>query len=141
MGPEGLVEKASEKTGTLSLDALRGAEWLLTDLAWNEPAPSEPAVTLVLDEDKIVGDAGCNSYFAAVVEDVDMPADLSIEGIGATGKMCPEEIMAIEDRYLKQLASVSSYGYLAGKLALSWQTDDSGGVMLFIPRESSKTDS
>jgi heat shock protein HslJ len=52
---------------------------------------------------------------------------------------CPEEIMALEDHYLAQLGEVSSFGFLAGKLGLSWNTDDGSGVMLFRPRE--KTDS
>jgi hypothetical protein len=43
--------------------------------------------------------------------------------------------MALEDHYLAQLGEVSGFGFLAGKLGLSWSTDDSSGVMLFQPRE------
>lgn len=141
MGSDGLVETASETTGTLSMAVLRGPEWVLTDLAWNESAPVEPEVTLVFDKEKISGVAGCNGYFAVVEASGELPACLSIEAIGATRKMCLEEIVAVEDRFLKQLAAVSSYSFLAGKLALSWQTEDSGGVMLFSPRHPSGLDS
>lgn len=41
--------------------------------------------------------------------------------------MCPDEEMAVEDRYLRQLGSVSGFGFLNGRLMLSYPD----GVMLF----------
>ena len=135
MGPAGLTETSSEVTGTMSLAELQGPTWILTDFAWNETAPAEPEVTLVFEEGKIAGKAGCNGYFANLEEGGDMPTGLSIGPIGATRMMCPEEIMVVEDRFLSQLAAATSYSYIAGRLALSWQNDDAAGVMIFAPRE------
>ena len=135
MGSEGLIEISSEISGTMSMAELRGPEWVLTDLAWNESAPMEPEVTLVFEEDRITGKAGCNGYFGGIEEGGDMPSSISIGHLGATRMMCSEEIMAVEDRFVTQLTAVTSYSFLAGRLALSWQNDQSAGVMLFAPRE------
>lgn len=140
MGPEGLEEVSSEVTGTMSVAELRGPEWVLTDFAWNEPAPSEPEVTLAFEEERVVGNAGCNGYFGSIEPAADMPNGISFGPLGSTRMMCPEEIMAVEDRYLRQLAGVTSYSYLAGRLALSWQDERSAGVMIFTPRAPVSTE-
>lgn len=137
MEPGGLTEVSTAVTGTLSLAVLLGPEWVLTEFAWDEPALAEPEVTLVFEEGRVAGSAGCNGYFGGIEEDTDMPGRVSLGHLGATRKMCPEEIMAVEGRFLRQLSGVSSYSFLAGKLALSWQADASGGVMLLAPREPS----
>lgn len=136
-----LAEGAAEITGKLSLDVLRGPEWVLTDFAWNEPAAAQPEVTVTFEADRIVGNAGCNSYFGGVEESDEMAAGLSIGALGSTRKMCAEEIMAIEDRFLRQLAGTTSFSFIAGHLALSWQTEPDAGVMIFRPRESAAPDS
>lgn len=131
----GLVELEPEITGTLSLADLRGPEWVLTHFAWDDPAPEEPEVTLVFEEDRIAGKSGCNNYFGAMEEGGDLPGSLEINGVGATRMMCPEEIMAVEDRFQRQLTGVTQYSFAIGKLALTWQDDGTAGVMLFKPRE------
>lgn len=135
LGPEGLTEISSEVTGTMSVAELRGPEWILTDFAWNEPAPAQPEVTLVFEEDRVAGKAGCNGYFGGIEEGGDMPSGILVGQLGATRMMCPEEIMTVEDRFLRQLAAATSYSYIAGRLAVSWQDDQAAGVMIFEPRE------
>lgn len=135
LGVEGLIEQEPEVTGTLSLADLRGSEWLLTHFAWDEPAPQEPEVTLVFEEDRISGKSGCNNYFGAVEEGGELPGSLQVSGVGATRMMCPESIMAVEDRFQRQLIGVTQYSFLAGKLALTWQDDGRAGVMLLKARE------
>jgi len=137
MGPDGLIEGPSRITGAMTLDELRGPEWVLTELAWEESAPGEPEVTLLFEEERISGNAGCNGFTGGIEESGDTPGMISIGPVGATRMMCPEEIMSVEDRFLGQLGAVSRYSFLAGKLVLSWQDGDSGGVMLFTPREPS----
>lgn len=137
MGSAGLTEVSSQITGTLSLAELQGSEWVLTNLAWNESAPEEPEVTLVFEEGKIAGKAGCNGYFGGIEEGGDMPSGLCIGQIGATRMMCSEETMTVENRFLGQLAAATSYSYLAGRLAISWQSDEAAGVMIFAPCEPS----
>ena len=47
--------------------------------------------------------------------------------VGATRMMCPDQEMAVEDRYLRQLGSVTAFGFMHGQLMLSYPD----GVMLF----------
>ncbi|MGB3562312.1 MAG: META domain-containing protein [Thermoanaerobaculia bacterium] len=134
LGSNGLDEVASEVTGTLSTEDLAGPEWVLTHFNWDDPAPAEPEVTLVYEEGRLAGASGCNRYTAGV-EPGEMAGDMVVGPAAGTRMACPEEIMALEDHYLAQLGEVSGFGFLAGKLGLSWSTDDASGVMLFRPRE------
>jgi len=130
----GLTEVASEITGTLSIEDLGGPEWVLTHFGWDEPAPAEPEVTLVLEEGRIAGSGGCNRYFTVAAAS-EVPGNLTLGPVGSTMMACPEEIMALEGRYLKALESAVSFSFLAGKLVLSYRNDDAIGVLLFAPRE------
>jgi heat shock protein HslJ len=49
--------------------------------------------------------------------------------------MCPEAEMAVEQRFLGQLAGVTQVRFVAGQLALPYaKKDRSSGVMLFDRR-------
>lgn len=133
----GLAEVASEVTGTLSIEDLGGPEWVLTHFNWDEPAPAEPEVTMVYEEGRLAGSSGCNRYTAGV-EAGETPADLVLGPAAGTRMACPEEQMAVENHFLEQFGAVSGFGFLAGKLGLTWNTDDGSGVMLFRPRELSE---
>ena len=129
-----LKEAAPVKTGRLSLDTLAGTEWVLKSWAWDEPAPAAPEVTLKLDGTRLVGSAGCNTYFAQVKAG-DAPGDLTIGPAGATRKMCPEPAMSVETRFLQQLNGVTRLRFVAGQLALPYaKPDKTFGVMLFDRR-------
>jgi len=127
-------EVGSEITGPLSLADLAGVEWVLTHFGREDPAPPEPAITLVFEGERIVGSSGCNRYFAGV-EAGEAPGELAIGPVGSTRMACPEDQMALEDRYLKGLGSVVRFGFATGKLVLSWSQDDATGSMLFAPRQ------
>jgi heat shock protein HslJ len=130
----GLTEVASEITGTLSIEDLLGPEWVLTHFDWDEPVPAEPEVTLILEEGRVAGSGGCNRYFTAAVAG-EMPGSLALGPVGSTMMACPEEIMALESRYLKALESVVNFSFLAGRLVLSYRGDDTMGTLQFAPRE------
>lgn len=121
---------AATTTGRLALATLGGHEWVLH--AWNvgEAAPDTPPVTLTYGGGRLTGNAGCNSYFATAA-DGDSPGGLVLGAAGATEKLCPPPMMEVEDRYLRQLRRVTRYGFLLGRLALTYQTDDGVGAMLF----------
>ena len=103
LGPNGLTEGEAEVTGTLSLAAIAGTEWVLTNFSREESAPAEPEVTLAFEEGRIAGGSGCNRYFADVVESEGGPDSFSIGPAGSTQMMCSEEVMAVEDLFLAQL--------------------------------------
>jgi heat shock protein HslJ len=129
-----LRELAPRKTGRLSVDTLSGTEWVLRAWDWDEAAPATPEVTLGLDGARVAGSAGCNSYFAALKPGA-APGDLKVGPAGATRKMCPEAEMAVEQRFLGQLAAVTQMRFVGGRLALSFaKPDKTIGVMLFDRR-------
>jgi heat shock protein HslJ len=49
---------------------------------------------------------------------------------------CPDRIMDLESNYLEALENVSRYRFLAGKLALTWQKNDTVNIMLFVSSET-----
>jgi heat shock protein HslJ len=129
-----LKEGAPVKTGRLSIEALAGTEWVLRSWGWDEPAPASPEVTAKFDGLRLAGSAGCNNYFAQLAAG-DAPGDLEVGSPGATRKMCPEAEMAVERRFLEQLAGVTQIRFVAGQLALPYtKQDKSDGVMLFDRR-------
>jgi heat shock protein HslJ len=129
-----LKEGAPATTGRLSIETLGGTEWVLRSWAWDEPAPATPEVTLKLDGNRLVGSAGCNNYFASA-EAGDSPGDVKIGPAGTTRKMCPDAEMAVEKRFLEQLAGVKQVRFVAGQLAMPYtKKDQSFGVMLFERR-------
>lgn len=134
LGAGGLSEVSAEITGKLSLLDLGGAEWVLTHLGWGERAPAEPAITLVFEPGRVAGRSACNRYFGAIAEEGETPGRISVGPLGSTKMACREDMMALEDRYLEQLGVADSYGFVAGKLALSWRKDEAQGTMLFTPR-------
>ena len=130
LGTEGLTENQADITGKLSIEKLAGDEWVLRNLDRNKPLPAGPRVTLVFAGGRISGGSGCNRYFASV-SDGDMPGDLTVSRVGSTRMTCPPAEIELESSYLSALGSVMKYGFLKGKLALSWQQDGNRRTMLF----------
>lgn len=119
----------------LSIAAFAGPEWVLTDFARAERAPTEPEVTIEFDEGRIAGGSGCNRFMGPLTEG-EMPGDLTVGLLAGTMMMCPPEVMEIEDRFRRQLGSVVKYGFLNRQLALTYETDAGDvDVMLFSPRQ------
>jgi heat shock protein HslJ len=130
---EGLIEVSSSVLGTLSIADLAGREWVLTQLAWGEPAPSTPSITLAFADDRISGTAGCNRYVGTVNEPA--PGALTVERVSSAREACSTEAMELEARYLAALSGVVGYAFLAGKLALTYIQGDVTETLLFSPRE------
>jgi heat shock protein HslJ len=136
LGPDGLQESgAAIKAGRLTLETIAGTEWLLRSWDLTALAPREPQVTLTFKDGQFVGTAGCNRYFAAV-KPGEMSGEVTVGSAGATRMMCPPQQMAVEDRFLKQLAGVKKFGFMVGQLALSYESDGVRGAMLFDARET-----
>ena len=119
------------RTGRLSLATLAGTEWILR--AWDvaEPAEAEPAVTLSYDAGRFAGTSGCNRY-VAVAEDGAGPGEVKVGRVSGTRMACPAPRSSAEARFLEQLAGARTFGFRAGRLAISYtRGDGSGGTMLF----------
>ena len=129
----GLTEEETGFTGQLSLQDLGGESWILTRLTGKQVTPQEPEITLVVGTTRISGNSGCNHY-SAVVTTGGIPGELFIEAAGTTYLTCRPEVMTLENRYLDALGRVTRYGFLAGKLLLTWEKDQAIYTMLFKPR-------
>jgi heat shock protein HslJ len=75
------------------------------------------------------GFAGCNRFTAPIKET--KPGVVDVGAAAATRKACPPPQTDLEARFLKQLDAVTSYSYVAGQLALTWQDGDAFGTLLF----------
>ena len=133
-----LVEVSREEMGPLSVADLAGVTWVLAEIAFGEPVASEPAITLRIEKNQLVGAAPCNNYFARYTSEG--PGKIKVAASGATRKACGEPIMNLESRYLKALEEVTSYGFLAGRLALTYRRDGTFATLLFVPSASSSAD-
>ena len=129
---DGLREGQAEITGTLTISELAGKEWLLTNLEMDKALPAGPGATLKLDGNRLSGNSACNNYFASVQAGA-MPGDLTVSGTGSTRMACPPALMNFENSYLNALGNVTRYGFLNGRLALTWQQDGAVNTMLFLP--------
>jgi len=124
---------ASDPPSRLSLEALSGTTWVLRRWTWGEAAAAEPVVTLAFRAGRFSGSSGCNAYFATAADGA-APGDVSVGPPAATRRACQPPAMEVEARFLRQLASVDKYGFLAGRLALSFQEEGVRGTMLFEGR-------
>ena len=125
---------ATDKPGRLTLEAIGNTEWVLRSWDLKEPAPKQPTVTLVFKDGRFAGSSGCNSYFAPAIEGT-VPGDVEVGPAGTTRKSCPDNEMAVERRFLDQLARVKKFSFLATQLALSWEKEGVWKTMLFDKRQ------
>jgi len=78
---------------------ITGTQWVLADDVANKP-------TLVIEQNRISGNAGCNSYFSDVTIDTSA-GNFSAKAVGSTRKMCNN--MTTETAYLEVLPQVNKY--------------------------------
>lgn len=120
---------SSEVRGVLALSMLAANEWQLVEID-GQPLPAGIDAPLIHFERAAVrGFAGCNRFNAAVTES--KPGEIAIGPAAGTKMACPPEKMALEERFLAQLALVNRYSYQAEQLALGWQDKDRTGTLLF----------
>ena len=132
LSEDGLSKIADETIGTLSLADLGGYGWVLIELGREQPLPDDLEISMVFQDDRVSGNAGCNSYFAGVVGSE--PGRLDFNGMGATRMACPEPVMDLERRYLSALAGATGYTFMAGRLVLSCDTDEGPISLIYAPR-------
>jgi heat shock protein HslJ len=126
----GLVELAEQVTGGVSVSDLEGVEWLLRQFGSGDDAPNEPEITLILDDGRVSGHSGCNRYMGHV-NTKDGGSVMGFGPLAGTMMACPQDLMALEQRYLKALAGVRRFSFLTGQLALT-SVDEDGQVSILI---------
>ena len=124
-GDETLVE--------LTAADLNGTSWTLVDLNLDQqPVLADTEVTLNFADGQISGSGGCNSYTASF--NPDDPAVLSIGPVTATSMACPEPILDQETAYFTALENAAQWGYLIGRLAIYYATEEPGyKALVFEP--------
>ena len=131
LGEGGLKTPGAVRTGRLSLATLAGTVWILRAWDITAPAESEPVVTLSYDAGRFTGTGGCNRYFAVVVGGA-MAGEVKVGPVAGTRMACPEPQSSVEARFLEQLGGARTFGFMLGRLAISYtRVDGSRGTMLF----------
>lgn len=96
---------------TISVKDIANTSWKLTDISGEKVIPKKidgkeiGAVTLDITADKISGSAGVNRYFGSY--DVN-GTEVTINGVGSTKMMGPDDLMKTEYKYLSVLQDVTS---------------------------------
>ena len=120
---------ASQAVGRLSLAAIARLEWVLDELNGKAPAQGSQPPTFTIQGDTASGFAGCNRFSGPINETA--PGKVSLGDLAATMMACEGTQMSIEDEYLRSLRRVTSYTFLAGRLALTWEGGGERGLLLF----------
>ncbi len=106
-----------------STPSLNGTKWQLTHLA-GQPVLTETKVTLNLDDGKLGGNDGCNSYggsYSSQGNTIKVGSD-----IFSTMMYCNEQIQTQTNAYYDALLKAESFKLASGKLSL---LDSSGTVL------------
>jgi heat shock protein HslJ len=117
----------------LSATDLKGTSWTLVDLNLDQqPVLTDTEVTLTFADGQISGSGGCNNYTADF--STDEPAVLAIGPVVATRMACPEPILDQVTAYFSALENATQWGYLVGRLAIYYATDEPGyNALVFEP--------
>jgi heat shock protein HslJ len=133
-----LTTPGARSTGRLSLAVLTKTEWVLRAWDITEPAVKEPAVTLAYDAGRFSGTSGCNRYTTGVTEGKG-PGELTVGLFAGTRMACPGPQSEIESRYLEQLGGAKTFGFMLGRLTISYaRPNGSRGTMLFDQKSPAK---
>lgn len=133
-----LRETGSEVYGTLSLADLEGVEWNLAEIVHlgraggpvTEKVSGEVSITLELDGENLSGRSGCNVYQSRISGAGG--GGVQVARIGSTKRGCPPPVMEWERRFLEALAGARMFGFQAGRLAITYDTEDGDlGTLLF----------
>ena len=130
MDDNGLIELTEQVTGEVSVSDLGGVEWVLKQFNSGDNAPTEPEITLVLDDGHVGGHSGCNRYMGQV-NTKDGAGAIGFGPLAGTMMACPQDQMELERRYLKVLAGVRRFSFLVGRLALT-SVDEEGQVSTLV---------
>jgi heat shock protein HslJ len=124
-----LKHGTTQVVGRLSLAAISRVEWRLDEVNGKPVADAKQPPTFAVQGDTASGFGGCNRFSGPINESA--PGKLSLGDLVATRMACDAPLMSLEDEYLRSLRAVSSYSFLAGRLALAWNAGNERGLLLF----------
>lgn len=124
-----LKQLSSEVRGVLALSMLSANEWQLVEMDGQSLPAGTEAPLIHFERDTVRGFAGCNRFNAPVKET--KPGEIDIGPGVATKMACPPPQMELEQAFLTRLEAVNRYGYVAGQLALGWQSGETAGTLVF----------
>jgi heat shock protein HslJ len=125
-----LQEQPATQTGKLTTAAVGGTEWTLRRWSVTEAARGEPRVTLRYHDGQVTGSAGCNRYMAPV-KSGEQPGAIEVGSPASSHMACPDDVMGVEARFLRQLRSTTNFAFAGGQLALTYTIDGQIGTMFF----------
>jgi heat shock protein HslJ len=107
----------SNVTGTLSTALLAGVEWTVIEID-GEPLPADTRKpTVQIEGTRIAGFSGCNRYTGSFTEPA--PGALKMGPAAGTRMACPDPAGQVEQRFLRTLAAVTQYAFVAGRVAFT----------------------
>ena len=109
--------------------SLTGNAWNLIAYGSEYNVPLEGTIPTVVfsDDGTLAGMSGCNSFFGQYQEN---EQGLSITGVGSTLMLCfDEEVMNLEQEYLKLLSDVATYAIDVNVLTL--YNEDAESILIF----------
>jgi len=127
---DSLVEEAAEVTGRLTPASIGEQEWVLRRWSYDEEAEPEPRVTLRAAEGRWAGSAGCNRYTVGV-QAGDLPGTVRLSEAVTTRMTCPEPASSTEERFLRLLARVRQFEFVAGRLTLTSEREGEPVTLTF----------
>ena len=136
--PAGALAKTNEVvTGTATLADLGGNEWLLAKFSATEPVTADTVAYFHVETGKLVGKGPCNSFSAPATGE---PSGFKIKvgPIVATKMACPAPRQPLEDRFFKQLESVTSFSFAGGRLVMEYGDKGAPTMMVFTSRPITK---
>ena len=92
-------------------ETLLNSKWVLADELGSTKNP-----TLMIEKDKVYGNASCNNYFSNDFILEPKTGNFSVKKIGSTKMAC--ENMKVEDNYLQSLEAVTNYVFTGNTLEL-----------------------
>ncbi len=117
--------------GKLSVEDIAGKEWVLNRIN-EEAVPKQLGISLIYDDGRIKGSAGCNSYFADMKDLEGLGGGIKVGPVGSTRKACPDEIMRLESSFLQKLGNATSFSFVGRQLVLSWNAENQSGALFFV---------
>ena len=108
---------------------LSSSNWVLLSMPGYDRLPGNPTMAFNAESGSLTGSSGCNHYSTAYKISGDQ---LKLDAaIAATLMGCPEPQMSLEQAFLSQLATVSTFKLSGDQLTLHVE----GGEMIFQAAE------